>query len=135
MATSQAVGRIRRAATGERLTRCRGIRDAAIRVLQRHDGMEMTEGRTPLRVMRADLGKLLMIFNTPFTPRPAPSGAAHYILAQASKRPMLPYALDIWSCRRKVFAVSWNGNDTELEVMTFTDGEWACSLVNQEVQP
>ena len=94
----------------------------------------MTQGRTPLRVTRADLGELLMILNTPFTPRPAPSDAERYFLAQTGRRPMLPYALDIWHQRRKVYAVSWNDGDTDLEVMTFLDGEWS-SLLSQGVQP
>jgi hypothetical protein len=82
---------------------------------------QTTFGKTPVKITMAQADGLRIAHNTPFTPQPAPSNEVRRALAQAG-RSQLPYVLDIWDGKTKVFSVAWG--DDDLRVTTFKKGPW-----------
>lgn len=116
-------------ATDQVATTIRVVRDASLALLRIVGRTETTRGRTPMTITRGEIGGIQMAYNTPFTPRPSTSELARYFLAQTGRRPMLPYALDIWDGSQKKLAVSWGHEDGDLELMTLERGPWIDRLL------
>jgi hypothetical protein len=109
----------------DQTTEARAIRDAALVLLRRVGRSQTTGGKTPVRILFAEVEDLRIVHNTPFTPRPMPSSDALQSLATTGREP-LPYAMDIWHGRTKMFSISWS--DDDFRVTTFKKGTWTSNL-------
>jgi hypothetical protein len=94
------------------------IRAAALAVIRRIGRIERIGGKNPARVERAELGDLTIMHNGRSNPVPALPGQC-------------PYSVNIWTSGRKVFLVSWDDTDPQMEITTFVKGDW-CEALLQE---
>jgi hypothetical protein len=103
------------------------LRDAALRVLERH-GQWKPCGSRNLHMMTADVSNLLILHRTPFQKLLTPSERMKFMAAVLGQAPRaLPYGLDIWH-GKKVFGIDWD-DGREVEVRSFRRGEWEQRLL------
>jgi hypothetical protein len=107
----------------EQLASARGARDDALRIIR---AIGRWEGSGPTKVVFADIANLKIVHSTPFSDDRRKKRAARsyaQAIAQQLAKPHLPYSIEVWFVRTRVFFVEW-GVDGEMQVNSFSPGRW-----------
>jgi hypothetical protein len=109
--------------SAERLANARSARDDALRIIR---AVGHWQGAGPIKVLFADIANFKIAHRTPFSDRQRTERAARtydHALAKQRTKPGLPYSIEVWFERARVFFPQWDTGG-ELQVVSFSPGRW-----------
>jgi hypothetical protein len=125
-----AVKRITSESQTERTERVKKLRDATLRLVERHGKLEPMEFGP---VETVSHGGFYAISTTPFLRRPVDSDVAKYQralqVARGAPEPLEhPYGIDLWVDLKKVLDLEWDAAG-QIDVISFKRGAWEDELL------
>jgi hypothetical protein len=108
----------------KKAARALALRDLALKAVRERGAWEKAR---PTNLMTLRDGEITIAHRTPFQRQPEPSQKTKYYLALLGGPEPLPFGLDVWRRRKKVFSIEWD-EDGRVAVASFTPGDWEAEL-------